>query len=46
MIGFELPGYVGIMAEQCMSCSGCMGCGWSWALVVLVAATVFATNPR
>jgi len=45
MAGFELPGYIGIMKEQCMTCGVCMSCQWSWALVVLVAATVFATNP-
>jgi len=42
MTGLELPGYVGIMAEQCTSCSGYMNCQWSWALVILVAAVVFA----
>lgn len=42
MTGLELPGYIGIMKEQCAGCGACANCGWSWALVVLIAVTVYA----
>ncbi len=41
MTGLELPGYIGIMKDQCSGCGVCMGCGSSWALVTLVAAAVY-----
>jgi len=42
MTGLELPGYVGIMKEQCGGCVACGACGsGNWALIVLVAVGVY-----